>query len=247
MGPKGDTGATGDPGPTGPKGDTGDIGPQGVTGPAGVTGDTGPIGPQGLQGDTGDVGPKGDTGATGDPGPTGPKGDTGEVGLQGDIGPAGPTGDTGSIGPQGDTGPAGATGATGPTGPTGDTGPPAMFNLTEVTQTCENLGLAGPGQNLTCQVTCPDGYTVISGGFDCSLTGASGVAPDDPACNADIFLKESRPLLLGSGWVATWRNIGLTTISAEVVSLCILCNRRGLQCVESRRLPNRRIHLKTSR
>jgi hypothetical protein len=92
--------------------------------------------------------------------------------------------------------------------------------LTEVTQACEeqSMGTTGPAQNLTCQVTCPDGYTVISGGFNCLYTGSSGSDPGDSTCDADLYVKESRPLPLGSGWVATWRNIGTTPISAEVVT-----------------------------
>lgn len=68
IGPKGDTGAAGEPGP---KGDTGATGPQG---PKGETGATGPQGPKGDTGATGAQGPKGDTGATG------PKGEKGETG-----------------------------------------------------------------------------------------------------------------------------------------------------------------------
>ncbi|HEH7063228.1 TPA: collagen-like protein, partial [Clostridioides difficile] len=94
----GNTGVTGEIGPTGNTGATGSIGPMGATGPTGNTGATGEIGP---------TGPTGNTGVTGEIGPTGP---TGNTGVTGEIGPTGPTGNTGV------TGSIGPTGATGPTG-----------------------------------------------------------------------------------------------------------------------------------
>jgi hypothetical protein len=92
------------------------------------------------------------------------------------------------------------------------------MNLTEVSQTWTDQTLAGSGGLLTCQVSCPAGYVVMSGGFECSLTGSSGAPPTDANCNSELHVKQSRPLSLGSGWVATWRNIGTGSISAEVIT-----------------------------
>jgi hypothetical protein len=148
----------------------------------------------------------------GDTGPVGPKGDTGSIGpdgVQGDTGAAGPTGTTGLKGDTGSVGPDGAPGSTGPTGATGaqgDTGPAGVTNLSEVTQTCTNPSLAGSGTILTCEATCPEGYVLMSGGFECST------------CDAELFIKNSKPLPSGSGWVATWRNLGITPISVEVIT-----------------------------
>ena len=67
-------------GPVGPKGDTGLTGEQGPVGPVGPKGDTG------LTGEQGPIGPKGDpglTGAQGPVGPVGPKGDKGDTGAPG--------------------------------------------------------------------------------------------------------------------------------------------------------------------
>jgi hypothetical protein len=175
----------GDTGPVGPKGDTGSIGPDGVQGATGATGDTGAPGPQGIAGAIGATGP---AGAQGDSGPTG------ATGLKGDAGSIGPAGPTGTTGPTGDT------------GAQGDTGPAGVTNLSEVTQTCTNPSLAGSGTILTCEVTCPEGYVLLSGGFECST------------CDAELFIKNSKPLPSGSGWVATWRNLGTTPIAVEVIT-----------------------------
>ena len=168
--------------------------------PGAIEGIQGPAGPPGEQG------PVGDKGAVGDKGPQGDVGDQGPVGSAGAPGPAGDKGATGDKGPQGDPG---------EQGPDGDT---ASMNLTEFTQICTDQNLAGSGGLLTCQVSCPAGYVVMTGGFECSLTGGSGGAPTDPNCASELLVKQSRPLSLGSGWVATWRNIGSTSISAEVIT-----------------------------
>jgi hypothetical protein len=78
--------------------------------------------------------------------------------------------------------------------------------------------LAGSGGTLSCSVDCPEGYTVLSGGYECSLVGTSGAAPTDATCNTDIYVKQSRPQALGAGWTATWRNASSGAISAEVIT-----------------------------
>ena len=175
LGPKGDTGEIGPPGPQGPKGDTGDTGPQGPQGPKGDSGDTGPQGPQGPKGDTGDTGPQGPKGDTGDTGPQG----TGLTVLGGFSSPAelpdtgnlvgdaylisgdlwvydgegwdntgniqGPKGDTGDTGPQGPQGDTGDTGPQGPKGDTGDTGPQGPQGPKGDTGDTGPQGSPGPG------------------------------------------------------------------------------------------------------
>ena len=76
-GPRGATGAQGEPGATGASGAPGKDGEDGATGPTGETGATGPQGPQGE---------------TGPMGPAGPQGEQGVQGPQGEQGPSGPPG-----------------------------------------------------------------------------------------------------------------------------------------------------------
>ena len=95
VGPKGDTGATGEAGPKGQTGSTGEKGATGATGRSAyeiavANGFTGTEAEwlaslKGEKGDTGSQGPKGDTGSTG---ATGSKGDTGETGATGEAGKA---------------------------------------------------------------------------------------------------------------------------------------------------------------
>ena len=215
AGDQGPIGTTGAPGPVGDKGAVGDKGPQGdagAQGPVGTTGDQGPVGNQGAEGN------QGATGATGAPGPVGDKGALGDKGPQGDAGDQGPVGTTGAPGPVGDKGALGDKGPQGDAGPQGPDGDTASMNLTEITQVCTDQNLSNSGGLLTCQVSCPAGYVVMTGGFECALTGSPGGDPTDPNCDAELLVKQSRPLSLGSGWVATWRNIGATSISAEVIT-----------------------------
>ncbi len=133
-GQDGNTGATGDLGPTGLTGPTGGQGPIGLTGavgaigPIGVTGAMGPQGPIGLtgaqgvggqDGATGAQGPAGARGIDGALGPIGPKGPAGAQGLQGLAGANGTNGADGATGAQGLQGIAGADGANGATGAPG--------------------------------------------------------------------------------------------------------------------------------
>jgi len=214
-GNQGATGTTGAQGPVGNKGATGDKGPQGDAGAQGATGTTGDKGPVGNQGADGD---QGATGTTGAQGPVGNKGAVGDKGPQGDAGAQGATGTTGAQGPVGNKGATGDKGPQGDAGAQGPDGDTASMNLTEFTQICTDQILAGSGGLLNCQVSCPAGYVVMTGGFECSFTGNSGGAPTDADCDAELLVKQSRPLSLGSGWVATWRNIGTTSISAEVIT-----------------------------
>lgn len=87
VGPKGDTGSQGVPGPPGLQGKTGNTGAAGPQGFQGRTGNTGATGPQGIPGQ------KGDSGATG---PTGPQGVSGQA-IVGPIGPVGPVGPPGTF------------------------------------------------------------------------------------------------------------------------------------------------------
>jgi hypothetical protein len=200
QGPQGDTGVTG---PTGPQG------LQGSQGEQGLTGTQGPAGSQGADGNDGADGALGPQGLTGAQGPTGSQGADGNDGADGALGPQGATGAQGQVGTDGTDGAQGAQGAEGAAGVT---------NLSEVLHTCTNLALAGSSATLTCQVSCPAGYVLISGGFECSFTGSSGVTPTDATCDSELYVKQSRPLSLGSGWVATWRNAGVSAISAEVIT-----------------------------
>jgi hypothetical protein len=187
----------------------------GAQGPVGAQGPDGVQGVDGNQGAAGDKGPQGSAGTQGTTGAQGPAGNQGADGNQGAQGDAGGPGAQGTTGDQGPIGNQGADGSQGAQGPDGDT---ASMNLTEITQICTDQSLAGSGGLLTCQVSCPAGYVVMTGGFECSLTGSSGGAPTEADCDAELFVKQSRPLSLGSGWVATWRNIGTPSISAEVVT-----------------------------
>lgn len=121
-------GPDGDAGEIGPKGPTGEPG-SASKGDTGATGAPGPAGSGGAEGDKGPTGSKGVTGRTGPTGDKGPIGDTGKTGATGPIGDPGPgggkgqKGDTGAPGPGGGHGAKGDTGPTGPMGPTGDKGP----------------------------------------------------------------------------------------------------------------------------
>jgi hypothetical protein len=134
------------------------------------------------------------------------------AGNQGPQGNAGTQGPDGAQGPIGSQGPDGAQGAQGPEGET------ESMNLTERSQVCTDQNLAGSGATLTCEVSCLPGYVVMSGGFECSFTGSSGAPPTDATCDSELYVKQSRPLSLGGGWVATWRNAGVSAISAEVIT-----------------------------
>nr|WP_286672582.1 tail fiber protein [Cohnella hashimotonis] len=101
VGPKGDKGDRGAPGPQGPQGAKGDAGPTGAIGPQGAKGDAGPIGAIGPQGAKGDAGPTGAIGPQGAKGDAGPTGATGPQGVKGDTGPAGPQGPPGTAGSAG--------------------------------------------------------------------------------------------------------------------------------------------------
>jgi hypothetical protein len=90
------------------------------------------------------------------------------------------------------------------------------MNLTEVSQTCTDLNVSGSGGTLTCQVNCPAGYVVMTGGFECLNTGTAGATPTDTACDSTIYIKNSKPLASGAGWEAMWRNPGGSSISVEV-------------------------------
>ncbi len=122
MGPKGEPGCAGRPGPCGPAGPKGE---------PGCSGRPGPCGPQGSKGDPGcqgPMGPKGEPGCAGRPGPCGPKG---EPGCQGPMGPKGEPGCQGPMGPKGEPG------CQGPRGPKGDRGPSAATELASLlSSTC---------------------------------------------------------------------------------------------------------------
>ncbi|HWK27153.1 MAG TPA: hypothetical protein VNS09_11335 [Solirubrobacter sp.] len=148
---------------------------KGMTGPAGPAGAAGPAGPAGAQGAQGPQGPSvlgsaPSAGAKGDTGPAGPKGDPGATGPKGDTGPAGPAGpkgDTGPSGPQGAKGDTGATGPAGPQGPKGDPGPPGGTN-TVVTRVDSEVLPNGASEDewiAPTVATCPDGQSVVSGGY----------------------------------------------------------------------------------
>jgi hypothetical protein len=209
QGSQGEQGLTGTQGPAGSQGADGNDGADGALGPQGLTGAQGPTGSQGTDGNDGADGAQGPAGLTGDQGPTGSQGADGNDGADGALGPQGATGAQGQVGTDGTDGAQGAQGAEGAAGVT---------NLSEVLHTCTNLALAGSSATLTCQVSCPAGYVLISGGFECSFTGSSGVTPTDATCDSELYVKQSRPLSLGSGWVATWRNAGVSAISAEVIT-----------------------------
>nr|XP_028603662.1 collagen alpha-1(XXVIII) chain-like [Podarcis muralis] len=122
-GAKGDRGHPGPPGPFGPKGD-GYPGPPGLPGLPGAPGDQGPegIGLPGPKGDPGIRGPAGLPGPSGE-GLPGPKGNVGRQGPPGALGPPGEgiQGPKGEQGIQGMPGPRGAPGE-GLLGPKGDRG-----------------------------------------------------------------------------------------------------------------------------
>ena len=124
QGPKGETGAAGEPGPRGQ---------------TGLTGATGATGPQGLQGETGATGPSGANGANGTNGATWLNGigvPNPILGVNGDFYLENTTNDIfnkvsgawtkisnirGTTGTMGAIGPSGAVGAMGPQGPPGST------------------------------------------------------------------------------------------------------------------------------
>jgi len=144
-GPAGSDGAAGTTGAQGPQGETGPQGPQGETGAQGLQGDPGP---QGAQGDTGPRGPRGEDGAQGEPGPQG---------IQGEMGLQGPQGAPGEQGLQGEQGPAGEQ------GPQGEQGPAGAFAGTTVATA--STSWSAPDQSGQATATCPDGTTVVGGGF----------------------------------------------------------------------------------
>jgi len=137
-------GSPGEPGQPGPQG------VQGMQGPTGPIGPDGPQGVQGIQGLTGDTGPKGQQGEPGTTGPAGP------AGLPGEPGSTGATGQTGDIGPIGQTGPVG------PIGPAGPSGAPEFRIIHNMLNREWGIG----GSVFGCIIEAPEGWVVVSGGFN---------------------------------------------------------------------------------
>jgi hypothetical protein len=89
--------------------------------------------------------------------------------------------------------------------------------MEEFTEICTDQNVAS-GASLQCTVLCDTGLTVISGGFECNLTGAGGAAPTNPACDLEFVVQRSRPENVGAGWNVLWRNHSAGSMSAQVTS-----------------------------
>ncbi len=98
---------------------------------------------------------------------------SGEAGPQGPAGRKGDKGEKGDTGPQGIQGPKGETGATGPQGIQGETGPAGATRYLRVSGTVSATDATAPK---TATVTCPEGRSVLSGGWNINM-GSGG----DPA------------------------------------------------------------------
>ncbi|WP_053227821.1 collagen-like protein [Solirubrobacter soli] len=129
----------------------------GMTGPAGPAGATGPAGPAGPKGDPG-------TNVLGSPG-AGAKGDKGDPGEQGPKGDTGAAGAAGAKGDKGDPGAKGDKGDPGVQGPKGDPGAGGVANVTRVVGDVVPNGSSDDEWLADAEAVCPDGQTVVSGGF----------------------------------------------------------------------------------
>lgn len=107
------------------------------------------------------------------------------IGEQGPPGPAGPTGPTGPTGPMGPMGPAG------PAGPKGDTGPAGPTQSFSVQRLKKTVDIAPSGDEQILQ-QCPQGTTVISGGF---LTAGS-----------PLQIRSNGPVEGANAWVVEGKN-----------------------------------------
>ncbi|HEX3172605.1 MAG TPA: hypothetical protein VHQ43_00100 [Solirubrobacterales bacterium] len=140
----------------------------GAPGATGPVGPTGPKGEQGAQGEKGDKGDQGDEGATGAQGVQGLQGPKGATGPQGTPGAKGATGANGATGLQGTKGATGVDGATGATGAKGDAGPAGATQYLRVSGTTSSHSGT---DTKTVTVTCPEGRSVLSGGWTITTTG----------------------------------------------------------------------------
>ena len=143
-------------------------------GPAGPPGAQGPTGPEGG-GPTGAAGPRGLAGPAGPEVPTGPDGPTGPAGTKGPTGSAGLEGPAGPAALQGPAGPVGQQGAFGLPGPAGPAGPQGSGGVTGYELILGSVRTIAPGGHLAWEESCPDGKTLLSGGFERILTGGGGL------------------------------------------------------------------------
>ena len=134
----------------------------------------------------------------------GPQGDPGDIGLRG---PTGPRGWRGTTGPQGVRGPVGPQGVP---GPQGEPGRVALYYAWS-----DLVTVPGNGIPLSAAAVCPEGTTVVGGGWNRSGNFSS-------TTNVEVI--ESRwmpPDGVPDAWTVMMRNTGTGEAYLQVYATCI--------------------------
>ena len=133
-------------------------------------------------------GPRGEVGDIGALGPTGPRGWRGPTGRQGVVGPVGPQGDP---------------------GPQGEPGPVALYYVWS-----DLLTVPGNGIPMSAAAVCPEGTTVVGGGWNRS---------GNLSATTDVEVLESRWMAsdeVPDAWTVTMRNTGTGEAYLRVYATC---------------------------
>ena len=120
-----------------------------------------------------------------------PPGAAGPAGAKGDTGAPAPPARQGAAGP---AGPAGPTGPAGPAGPKGDPGSGGVANVTRVIGEPVPNGSSDEEWLAEAVAVCPDGQTIVSGGFFQNVVSLGEVYYNAPTEENDAWL------IAGANW-----------------------------------------------